>query len=124
MSRESPKLRPMRNLSTNSPSLFAPEVAAAGVVEAVEPPREKQIERHSEAIAREFIKWCCGFGADFRNSPDLANLRFWCENTKLKLKDDEKEEVLAFARRLFSKKLEQLTRKVDASLPQMNTMSE
>ena len=107
----------MRNLTNESPNLFANEGVLAGAVQ------QKQ-ENKSDALAREFVKWCCGFGSDFRNSPDVTNLRFWSQKVKLKLKDAEQVEVLDQARRLFAKKLEQITRKPDATLPQMNTMVE
>jgi hypothetical protein len=111
----------MRNLNEESPNLFSMEGVLAEAATRGQPPTE---ERRSENLAREFVKWCCSFGSDFRNSPDAGNLRFWCEKTRLKLKDAEQKEVLADAQRLFGKKLEQHARKQDASLPQMNTMSE
>jgi hypothetical protein len=122
LSGESPKLQFMRNLSNDLPNLFTGDMPLAALQ--AESTREKETDRRPEQVAREFVKWCCGFGADFRNSPDLANLRFWCQKTKIKLKDVEQDAVLAEARRLFAKKVELITRKVDASLPQMNTMSE
>lgn len=122
MSSERPKLRFMRTLSNDSANLFPTDGALAEEVRRVEKadPEEKQ----SANLAREFVKWCCGFGSDFRNSPDRTNLQFWAQKTRIKLKDAERDEVLAESRRLFGKKMEQLTRKTDATIPQLNTMSE
>jgi hypothetical protein len=121
LSNERPKLRFMHNLTNDSSSLFPTEgILAEAAHRAAEAPEDKKAEK----IAREFVKWCCGFGADFRNSPDRTNFSFWSAKTKLKLKDSEHQEVLSEAQRLFAKKIEQITRKADATLPQMNTMSE
>jgi hypothetical protein len=110
----------MRNLTNEPSSLFPTEGILADAAQRAEPVEDRKAEK----IAREFVKWCCGFGADFRNSPDPTNFRFWSEKTKLKLNDVEHHEVLSESRRLFARKIEQITRKADASLPQMNTMSE
>ena len=110
----------MRNLIDNLSSLFPAE----GVLASATAPVESADDKKSERVAKEFVKWCWGFGADFRNSPDITNLRFWIRKVNLKVKDSEIEEIQNEARRLFGKKMDQLMRKADASLPQMNTMAE
>jgi hypothetical protein len=110
----------MRNLINEAPSLFPTNPIVIEPARSPEPSGEKK----PESIAREFVKWCCGFGSDFRNSPDYTNLRFWCEKVRMRLDADGQQAVLVEAQKLFARKLEQLMRKADASLPQMNTMSE
>jgi hypothetical protein len=63
--------------------------------------------------AKEFVRWCCSFGADFRNSPDVTNLRYWARKTKVKINEREEEEVLTTSRSLFFKRLEQSVRKFE-----------
>ncbi len=61
--------------------------------------------------AKDFVRWCCSFGADFRNSPDITNLRYWAQKSKVKLKDGDVAEILETARPLFLKRIEQAVRK-------------
>ena len=61
--------------------------------------------------ARDFVRWCCSFGADFRNSPDVANLRYWADKHKVQIKEHEEAEILEAARNAFLKRIEQLMRK-------------
>jgi hypothetical protein len=61
--------------------------------------------------AKDFVRWCCGFGPDFRNSPDITNLRYWAQKNKLKFKDTDEIEILDAARPLFLKRIEQAVRK-------------
>ena len=63
--------------------------------------------------AKEFVRWCCGFGADFRNSPDVTNLRYWAQQSKAKIKDSDEPEILGTARSMFLKKIEQGVRKAE-----------
>ena len=63
--------------------------------------------------AKEFVRWCCGFGADFRNSPDVTNLRFWAQKIKLKFKETEERDILETARPIFLKRIEQAVRKAE-----------
>jgi len=72
-------------------------------------------ENGSGKIAKDFVRWCWSLGPDFRNSPDAANLRFWMKRNKMKAANED--DVLAEARRLFMKKLEQALRKSQASDP-------
>ena len=70
----------MRNVtSTEAPSLFTPElfdgtesldIVVAGA------------EKSPEILARNFVRWCWSFGTEFRNSPDITNLRSWLRNEK------------------------------------------
>ena len=98
----------MRELS--SPSLFDAAAAAPLNVAIEEPVRE---EKRSEKLAKEFIRWCFSFGRDFRNSPDLINLRSWSHMLKIKLKDHEESEMMIESRRLYLKRIEQLMKKSD-----------
>ena len=61
--------------------------------------------------AKEFVRWCCSFGADFRNSPDVANLRYWSQKNKIKIKDSDEAEILDIARSMLLKRIEQAVRK-------------
>jgi hypothetical protein len=84
----------MRDLSQDvSPSLFDA------------PPPESYLQ------AKDFVRWCCSFGADFRNSPDVANLRYWARKSKIRIKERDELDVLETARSLFSRRLEQAIRR-------------
>ena len=91
-----------------TPSLFTPELLTDASVENV-----VENEKSSAAIARDFVRWCCSFGNDFRNSPDITNLRVWMRQGNMDTSSSEEEEILAEARRLFLKKVEQAVRKAD-----------
>ncbi len=92
----------MRDSMNQGPSLFDAESSAE--------PAILSDDKIKDRIARDFIGWCCSFGNDFRNSPDIANLRFWAQRAKVKLKEEDEAKVLATAALLFLKRLEQLTR--------------
>jgi hypothetical protein len=64
-----------------------------------------------ERVARDFVRWLFGFGAEFRNSPDMINFRFWAQGHQVEVPDGEEREIVAQARVLFLKKVGQLTRK-------------
>jgi hypothetical protein len=83
----------MRELSQDTPTLFDAPLPA------------------SVSQAREFVRWCCSFGNDFRNSPDIANLRYWARVKKVKIKESDEAEILHAARIAFLKRIEQLVRK-------------
>jgi hypothetical protein len=63
--------------------------------------------------AKEFVRWCCSFGADFRNSPDIANLRYWAQKTKTEIGHRDEAEILETARSMFLKRVEQAVRKAE-----------
>jgi hypothetical protein len=63
--------------------------------------------------AKEFVRWCCGFGPDFRNSPDVSNLRYWAHKNKIAIKDREEVEIVETARGLLLKRIEQTVRKAE-----------
>lgn len=63
--------------------------------------------------SKEFVRWCFSLGSDFRNSPDITNLRFWAQKAKLKLKPGDEVRLLEEARQLFSKRLELDLKKSD-----------
>jgi hypothetical protein len=83
----------MREMSQNTPTLF----------DAPPPP--------NTAHARNFVRWCCSFGTNFRNSPDISNLRYWTQKNKVPIKDGDEVEILEAARALFLKRVEQMTRR-------------
>jgi hypothetical protein len=91
------------------PSLF--EAAAMPPVMPIE--SSDREEKRSHKLATDFIRWCFGFGNDFRNSPDIINLHSFLQKTHLKLKDSEELELLVEARRLYVKKVEQMMKKAD-----------
>ena len=89
----------MRELSEDAPSLFdAPPLP-------------------NTAHARNFVRWCCSFGSDFRNSPDITNLRYWTQKNKVQIKNGDEAEILEAARAVFLKRVEQMTRR---SQPPLN----
>jgi hypothetical protein len=95
----------MRNLvTTDTPNLFSPELVSAGPATTEQPIRE---ETTPYRIARDFVKWCFGFGPDFRNSPDATNFRYWVHKTKVEMAEIEENEVLSEARRIYMKRVEQ-----------------
>jgi hypothetical protein len=84
----------MRELSQDpSPSLFDA------------PPPESYLH------AKDFVRWCWSFGNDFRNSPDITNLRYWAQKNKIKIGARDEAEILETARPLFLKRIEQAVRK-------------
>jgi hypothetical protein len=102
----------MRDLS-QTPSLF--EEVPPPAVPSAAPHQAPREERRNENLAREFLRWCFSFGKDFRNSPDVTNLRFWIRKARLKLKEKDESEILGIVRPLFVKRLEQLVRKSEAA---------
>jgi hypothetical protein len=63
--------------------------------------------------AKEFVRWCCSFGPNFRNSPDVINLRYWAKKEKVKVKEQDEPEILEIARPMFLKRIEQAVRKAE-----------
>jgi hypothetical protein len=63
------------------------------------------------AQAKDFVRWCCSFGTNFRNSPDIANLRSWAQKNNVKIKERDEAEILQAAQAAFLKRIEQLMRK-------------
>jgi len=92
-----------------APSLFTAELLNGnGSFDVVSSP-----EKASDAMARDFVRWCWSFGNDFHNSPDITNLRSWLQKGHLSPSGSEEGEILVEARRLFLKRVEQAVRKVD-----------
>lgn len=85
----------MRDLAQESPSLFDA------------PPAPSYLH------AKEFVRWCCSFGAEFRNSPDLTNLRYWAQKNEVKIKAGSEREILDTARPMFLKRIEQFVKKAE-----------
>jgi hypothetical protein len=99
----------MRNAtSIESPNLFTAELLNGNAT--VEDPVEST---QQSVYARDFVRWCCSFGNEFRNSPDITNLRNWMRKEGIDPTASEEEGILMEARRLFLKKVEQAVRKVD-----------
>jgi hypothetical protein len=86
----------MRELSQDAPSLFDA------------PPSPTYLH------AKEFVRWCCSFGSDFRNSPDITNLRYWAQKNKVKMQDREEMEILSAARTMVLNHIGQSVRKAEA----------
>ena len=99
------------DVTQQTPSLFDPPPLTA-VPDILE---ERKNETGIEKLAKDFVRWCFSFGETFRNSPDVTNLRYWAQKAKLKIKDKEETEILATARPLFFKRIEQHTQKAEAS---------
>lgn len=100
-----------RDVSQETPSLFdaPPPAAIPGILEATKD------EKGTDKLAKDFVRWCFSFGATFRNSPDVTNLRYWAQKTTSTMKDSEEAEILATARPLFFKSVEQFTRKAETA---------
>ena len=71
-------------------------------------------EKGTDKLAKDFVRWCFSLGGDFRNSPDITNLHYWAQKTKAKIDETEEPAILATARPLFFKRIDQLTRKTEA----------
>jgi hypothetical protein len=65
---------------------------------------------HSYTQAKDFVKWCCSFGPEFRNSPDASNLRYWAHKNKIKIDLPEERDILDSAREIYLKRIEQHVR--------------
>jgi hypothetical protein len=85
----------MRDLSQDVPSLF----------DAPPPP--------SYVHAKDFVRWCCSFGTNFRNSPDGTNLRYWARKNAIQISEREVSEILDIARSMMLKRIEQSVRKAE-----------
>jgi hypothetical protein len=75
------------------------------------PPPESYVQ------AKDFVLWCCSFGGDFRNSPDITNLRYWAQKNSVSIKDRNEREILESARPIFLKRIEQLVKKSERVEP-------
>ena len=95
------------------PSLFESTAPIPPVVPVDTTPRE---EKRTDKLAKDFVKWCFSFGAEFRNSPDIINLHTWMGKTHLKLKDAEENEILFESRRLYLKRIDQMMKKADGPM--------
>ena len=100
-----------RDLPQQTPSLF--DAPPAGQLPDVLEPGWN--EKGTDKLAKDFVRWCFSLGGDFRNSPDVTNLRYWAQKTKSKIDESEELQILAMARPLFFKRIEQLTRKAEPS---------
>ena len=87
----------MRELSQDTPTLF-------------DAPPTPTISQ-----AKDFVRWCCSFGPDFRNSPDVANLRYWAKKNTVKIIEGDEVEILEAARIAFLTRIEQFMRKSEQS---------
>lgn len=72
-------------------------------------------EKKRDTVAKNFVRWCCNFGTQFRNSPDVTNLRYWAKKNKLQFKPGEEVLIVDTARRLFLKHVERLLRKSESA---------
>ncbi len=96
------------DLQQQTPSLFDFSPAPSGP----EPAGELKEEKGPDRLAKEFVRWCCSFGPEFRNSPDVTNLRYWAHKNKLKIKEREEAQILDSARQLFLKRVEAQTKTI------------
>jgi hypothetical protein len=101
----------MREQTVGSPGLF--DALPADAPAAPAEPAEIRPER----VARDFVRWLFSFGPDFRNSPDMTNLKFWLQRQNLDIRNGEEREIAAEARALFAKKIEQMMRRTDSPPP-------
>jgi len=98
----------MRNEpSVSTSDLLTPDLFTAAEAAAEESP--------SQAIARDFVRWCWSFGGDFRNSPDINNLRFWLKKSSMSPSPNEEGEILVGAREMFMNKVRLSVRKAEAA---------
>ena len=75
--------------------------------ESVEPHAGTDAPRPSSSskLARSFVRWCCSFGEEFRNSPDEGNLRAWAGQEGFRYKSDQEKQILTSARELYLKRI-------------------
>ena len=73
----------------------------------------EQAERKTgpAGIAQNFVRWCCSFGDDFRNSPDRGNLKTWAESEDVAYKPAEEPRILDAARERYRKRVATVLRK-------------
>ena len=81
--------------------------------DAVEPSPRVDTSRPatSSQLARNFVRWCCSFGKEFRNSPDAVNLRAWAEKEGFPYKSTHEKQILKSAQKLYFKRVMSLLRK-------------
>jgi hypothetical protein len=101
----------MRELTT--PSLFNESDVLPPVVNNEASVHE---EKRTEKLAKDFIRWCFGFGPEFRNSPDIINLRTWANKLKWKLTESEEIELLQDARKLYLRRIDQMMKKSESPM--------
>ena len=59
----------------------------------------------SSQLARRFIRWCCSFGKEFRNSPDEGNQRAWAGKEGFRYKSAQEKQILKSAGELYLKRI-------------------
>ena len=93
----------MANSDTRTPSLF----------DSVEPSLkvDLSVPATSSQLARNFVRWCCSFGEEFRNSPDEGNLRVWARGEDFRYKSTQEKQILKSARELYLKRIVSSMRK-------------
>ncbi len=69
----------------------------------------------SSKLARNFVRWCCSFGEEFRNSPDEGNLRAWAWKEGFGYKSDQEKQILQSARELYLKRIVSAMRKSEGT---------
>ena len=67
----------------------------------------------SHRQAKDFVKWCCSFGPEFRNSPDASNLRYWAHKNKIEIDHRDERDILDSARQIYLKRIEQRVRQAE-----------
>ena len=65
--------------------------------------------------AKDFVKWCCSFGPEFRNSPDASNFRYWAHKNKIDIDQRDERQILDAAREIYLKRIEQRIRQVEGA---------
>ena len=69
----------------------------------------------SSQLARIFIRWCCSFDKEFRNSPDEGNLRAWAGKEGFCYKSAQEKQILKSAGELYLKRIVSSLRKSQGS---------
>src|SRR5262245_39908447 len=81
----------------------------------VAPSAEESVpeEKRSDRVAKDFVRWCFSFGEEFRNSPEIINLRGWAQRAQVKLQDIDEDDVLTESRKLYLKRVDQMMKRAD-----------
>ncbi len=65
----------------------------------------------SSQLARNFVRWCCSFDKEFRNSPDEGNLRAWAGKEGFRYESAQEKQILKSAGELYLKRIVSSMRK-------------
>ena len=97
--------------------MVSTDLQTGSLFDAVEPgpPATMVKSKTSAQLARNFVRWCCSFGGEFRNSPDEKNLRAWAGKEGVSYKSGQETQILKSAREVYLKGIVSSMRKSSAT---------